>query len=367
MKKVLWVDIYPSPYRVDFYNQLGKYCDLTVVFEKATSHERDKSWANYKFETFKGIILKSKKIYKTHVFCPEVKKYLSSGEYDQILVGYIHSLTALYSMRYMKRKKIPFTFEGDGGFPGSGKGFKERLKKSLISAAEEWYSSSKLFDEYCLLYGAKKDKVYRYHFSSYHDEDVLEKPLTKEEKLEIREKLGIKEEKVILSVGRFIYCKGYDLMLPACAALGGNVGVYIVGGEPTEEYLELVKKHNLKNVHFVSFLSKEEVAEYYKMADLFALATRDDTWGLVVNESMAYGLPVITTSGAVAGTELVNDETGKLIPPNDGEALEKAMVELIENDELREPMAEKCLETARKYTIEKMVEDHVKLMGLKKD
>ena len=40
--KVLFLANVPSPYRVDFFNELGKYCDLTVLFEKATS-ERERS------------------------------------------------------------------------------------------------------------------------------------------------------------------------------------------------------------------------------------------------------------------------------------------------------------------------------------
>ena len=41
---ILWLTNIPSPYRVNFFNELGKYCDLTVLFEKKASDERDKSW-----------------------------------------------------------------------------------------------------------------------------------------------------------------------------------------------------------------------------------------------------------------------------------------------------------------------------------
>ena len=60
--KLLFLSNVPSPYRVDFFNELGKYCDLTVLFEKTTSDERDESWKKYQFNTFRGIFLRGKTI-----------------------------------------------------------------------------------------------------------------------------------------------------------------------------------------------------------------------------------------------------------------------------------------------------------------
>ena len=60
--KVLFITNVPSPYRVEFFNELGKYLNLTVIFEKSTSDERDSSWNNYAFENFEGIVLKGIKI-----------------------------------------------------------------------------------------------------------------------------------------------------------------------------------------------------------------------------------------------------------------------------------------------------------------
>ena len=47
MMKILWLTNIPSPYRVKFFNELGTKCDLTVVFEKRSSSERDESWKKF--------------------------------------------------------------------------------------------------------------------------------------------------------------------------------------------------------------------------------------------------------------------------------------------------------------------------------
>ena len=101
---------------------------------------------------------------------------------------------------------------------------------------------------------------------------------------------------MILAVGQFIHRKGFDVLLQAARTMDKNIGIYIVGGKPTEEYLQIQKENNLTQIHFEGFKTKEELAMYFKAADIFVHPTREDIWGLVINESMAYGLPVVTLS-----------------------------------------------------------------------
>ncbi|MDO5425085.1 MAG: glycosyltransferase, partial [Eubacteriales bacterium] len=110
-----------------------------------------------------------------------------------------------------------------------------------------------------------------------------------------KEKIGIHEKKIVLAVGQYIYRKGFDILLKASEMLDSDIGIYIIGGEPTKEYLQIIENYGLHNVHFAGFMNKKELSDYYKAADLFVLPTREDVWGLVINEALAYGLPIITT------------------------------------------------------------------------
>lgn len=118
----------------------------------------------------------------------------------------------------------------------------------------------------------------------------------------------------------------------------------------------------MKNVHFVGFGSKDILTEYYKAADLFVLPTREDTWGLVINEAISFGLPVITTGRCVAGTELVHcGENGYIVPVNDSIALGERIMEVLSNSELCSRVSQRSLEIANKYTIENMAAEHMRL------
>jgi len=363
--KVLWLTNIPSPYRVDFFNELGKHCELTVLFEKGKSDERHDSWNNYEFKNFNGIILEGKSYSVDKAICFNVIKYLKKNKYDEIVVSNLGTITGIIAIEYMKLMKIKYSIETDGGFAKSGKGIKERYKKHLIKNAQRYFSTSKANDEYYLTYGAKKDNIVRYPFTSLKTQDIIPCILNRKEKLAIKQKLGIKEDKIILSVGQFIHRKGYDVLLEAVKEIDKAIGIYIIGGKATNEYIDIKEKYNLTNVHFVDFKTKNEISQYYSIADIFVLPTREDIWGLVINEAMAYGLPVVTTDKCIAGLELVkNEENGYIVPVEDCIKLHDAMNNLINNEQLASKIQFNNLEKIKKYTIEEMAKVHIRLWGV---
>jgi glycosyltransferase involved in cell wall biosynthesis len=151
--------------------------------------------------------------------------------------------------------------------------------------------------------------------------------------------------------------------LNAVKDLDEDVAIVFVGGEPTQEYIDVKEKYNLRNVYFVGFKSKNELTEYYKAADLFILPTREDIWGLVINEAMACGLPVITTNKCIAGLELIDDnENGFIVPVDDSCALAEK-INVINNDKnLRRTMTLNNLRKIKFYTIESMAITHLDII-----
>lgn len=353
--RVLFQTNIPSPYRVDFFNELGKYCELTVLFESRSAKDRDVAWAADKVKNFTPIFLKGKRVGKAEAICPGVIKYLSKKKYDIIVIGFFSSPTGMMAIEHMRIHHIPFILSSDGGMIKDDVGIRRKIKQHFIGAASTWFSTGKTTTEYFTYYGADPKCVYVYPFTSVKEKDILERPLTSDEKQEYKNLVGMKERKNILSVGQFIHRKGYDILLKACKSLDDSVGVYIVGGKPTDEFLKLKEDMDLRYVHFIDFMTKDKLANYYKAADLFVLPTREDIWGLVVNEAMAYGLPVITTDKCVAGIEMVKDGiNGRIVPAENVDVLAKTIKETLEQN------MSGALETAKNYSIEKMAEAHIK-------
>ena len=356
--KVLFMVNIPAPYRVDFFNELGKTCDLTVTFEGHTATDRNEKWKNETMDHFTPVFLKGTRTTSESFFCPGIIKILRQ-KWDIIVLGGYSSPTAMLAIQYLRLKKIPFYIEADGGFVQNDSGWKYKIKKHFLSGAAGWFSTGKATTEYLTHYGAREKDCFVYPLSSIKKEDIIsETELRRKE--EYKEKIGVKDKPVALFVGQFIPRKGVDVLLQAVEKLSSRAEIFIIGGgEKAEEYKQMAAQKHLNGVHFVDFLTKPELAVYYKAADIFVFPTREDIWGLVINEAMAYGLPVITTDRCVAGLELIeNGVNGYLIPSEDSATL-AAKMDLLLSD------TEKCVEITKNnlkkisfYTIENMAKIH---------
>lgn len=365
MKSVLYVVNIPSPYRVDFFNELGKYCKLTVIFERKKSYERDETWNKYEFDNFRAIFLNGYKIKNFSSLNLNVLPYLDNNKNSVVVLGNYSTPTGIAAITYLKSKKIPFIISVDGGLINyEESNFKRSLKIKLISSATSWLSTGKATNEYLNYYGANEERTHIYPFTTMKKKHIIDKPLSTSEKEKLRNELHIPYNNMVLSVGQFIPRKGFDVLIKAAKKFKEDTGVYIIGGEPTKEYNELIKQHDINNVHFLSFLEYEELNKYYLSADAFVFPTREDVWGLVINEAMANGLPVITTSSCVAGLEMIDKGiNGYLVRKDDVDQLVEKTNRVLENIELKEKMAKNNLNRANEYTIENMAKTTYKVLS----
>ncbi len=367
MISVLFITNVPSPYRVDFFNELGKLCDLTVVFDKNTSDERDESWCNSRFINFKGLVLKGISINTDTAICPGIIKVLKHNTYDCIINANCYSPTGMMAVAYCKFKHIEFFNEADGGFPKSGKGLKETLKRKITSAATGCFSTSDSLDTYYEFYGVDRSSIYRYPFSSLWKNELLPITTTTLQRSDLRNKYreinNIPDRKIILAVGQFIYRKGFDVLIKSMSLLPNDYYLFIIGGKK-ETYFELITELGLENVECIDFLHKEKLREYYFAADLFVLPTREDIWGLVVNEAMACGLPIITTTKCIAGLELVeNGANGYLVDPDKPQELATLIKDILSDEVTKNRMEIESIRRIQGYTIEEMAKRHMEIIS----
>jgi len=361
MKRILFITNLPTPYRVDFYSELGKHSDLTVIFEGKRPGDLTFNWNDDKITTFKPIYLNESLNEKK--VDTSILKHLDNKKYDAIIISCYYTYTQTFALLYMKLKGIKYYFETDGGMISYGeKNIVKKVKRFLIGGAQAYFSPSKGSDEYLNYYNAPAEKINRYPFTSLSETDILNNALTKAAKKEFKQKLGITEDKIVITIGQFIHRKGFDVLLKSCEFIDKSVGVYIIGGKPTDEYLEMKQKLALSNVNFVGFKSKNEIEEWLMAADVFVLPTREDIWGLVINEAMGFGLPVVTTDKCVAGVELIKDREC-IVPVEDVEALYKIINNILHNDEYAIKISNNNLASIRNNTFQNMATAHLNVIN----
>lgn len=339
---------------------------MRVVFLECPSEQMHRStqWFREDYTDFEAIFPKKRiPLPKGHFLCPELLSLLRE-DYDEIIFGGYSDAAIPPAMAYLKLRRKPYIIEIDGGMVSEESWLKYRIKHFLLSSADSWYSSGHYSDRYLVHYGADPAKIRHYPFTSLKNKDIdlpLDKHEFEERKKDLRTKLAIPESKMVLTVGQFIPRKGFDVLLNAALEMDPSVGIYIVGGTAPQEYLDFVQSHALTNVHFIGFQPKEELKEYYRAADIFVLPTREDMWGLVINEAIANGLPVITTEKCVAGHELIEEgKNGFLVPVDDPSAIAEAIRKVVDLDAYE--MRKRSLEIAKEYTIENMAEAHLRAL-----
>ena len=176
-----------------------------------------------------------------------------------------------------------------------------------------------------------------------------------EEVKRIRERYG---ERLIVSVGRLVYYKGFEHLIRAMLQLKGRL--LLVGGGPLRAQLEnLAAGLGISDkVVFLGEMQNAAVVPYYHAADLFVLPSvaRSEAFGIVQIEAMAAGLPVVNTrldSGVPYVS--VHDETGFTVPPGSPEALTDAINRLLDDPELRKSFGRAGVRRAkREFSLETM-------------
>lgn len=358
--RVFWLTNIPSPYRVDFFNELGKYCDLTVLFERRSSTHRGQTWDTFEARGFRAKFLHGVHYSSSASVSPGVLVHLVGHRHDHVVVSNFSSVTGALAVLFLRGMGTTYHLESDGAFVGPTTGLRAWLKRLILPGAAGYFSTAAEHDQYYISHGAPPDRIIRYPFTSIRRAEVRDRPPTEAEQAAARQDLGITERRVVLSIGQFVHRKGFDVLLNACASLPDDVGVYVVGGEPSEEYIQLVVRLGLTRVHFKGFQPREVLHRWFESADVFVLPTREDIWGLVVNESLALGLPVVTTDRCIAGLELVQPGvTGEIVPVDNAVALSEALRGILEDSSRRAQMRTAALARMRSHTLEDMVKAHL--------
>lgn len=166
-------------------------------------------------------------------------------------------------------------------------------------------------------------------------------------------------ERLILSVGRLVYYKGFEYLIRAMASVKGRL--LIIGDGPLRRKLQQDAREAgvADRVSFLGEVQNEDTIPYYQAADVFALASiaRSEAFGIVQIEAMACGKPVVNTR-LDSGVPFVSldDVTGLTATPRDSEALAAAINRLLDDPSLRARYGEAARRRAREeFSLEVMM------------
>jgi len=323
-----------APYRVSVYRGLSKRFEVSVFLSGSEGNR--KSWDQVQ-EKLHDIRLK--RVWGFSLAMPRRgRKGLFDYWYLHVNPGYLTELVrvapdavvsnemgfrSLMALLYTKvfRKPLWVWWGGTLHTERSIGLVKSYWRKVFVHFVPRWISYGKTSTEYLLHLGIARERILE--IQNCVGETLFSRP--------IPPAFAFSPRPVLLYVGQLIERKGVDLLLESAARVqnkGRTFTLVLVGDGPEKERLERkVLTLGLRHVRFLPPRKPEEMPAVYRSADALVFPTLEDVWGLVVNEALWSGIPVISSIYAGCTQEIVPPENrfDPLNPEDFDAALERAI------------------------------------------
>ena len=356
--KVFWLFNHPAPYKINLFNELGKHVDLTAMFIRDQEADKKASFYNAEAKNFKAIYCHAspKGEYGSNDNAP--RDHLKNNHYDVVVLNGYRSFTQAKVISYCKKHKIPYIFYINGGIaPGRENPIKKAIKTHYIKGASAYLCPDERSKKYLIHYGAPSESISLYPYSTVFEEKVLERPLSKEKKMELRKQFGLSEGILYASCGYFIERKNFLGLLDVYAKLKKESSLILIGGGEQQKAIEeKIKERNLTNVKILPFMEHNRLLQVFSCCDALLFLSKEDIYGHVVEEAFSQGLPVMSSDRVNGALHLIEDGIdGRIVSLDDEEGILKAM-----EDILNPAFPEKALLKARENTIEATARHHIR-------
>ena len=334
-RRVLFLTVMPSPYQRELFYALHLDGRLEIRVLYCASGAFDRNWSIPPLHAYEKILSGTtvSVLGPSARLNPTIVKALSRESADLVVVSDYSALTVQIAMRYLNLRRTPWVFWGEA--PGLrsrgrlGDFLRRQLQYPIANGAAA-----------IAAIGSNAAEVYQRLFPSIW---VLSIPyfcdLTKF-RIAAKERWTRSKETVdVLFSGQLIERKGVDVLIQAFTQVSHRIPelrLQLLGTGPAFLSLAKLVPLELQNrVQFLGFQQPDALPKIFATADTFVLPSRHDGWGVVVNEALGAGLPIIV-SDRVGARDLVKHGCNGLITrAGDIDSLASALLRLGQSRELR--------------------------------
>lgn len=351
-----------APYRIPVFNALARNpdIDLRVIF-LAETDPSIRQWKIYAEEMqFAYEVLPSwrTRFSKYHLLLNQkVADALRKADPHAIVCGGYNYLASWQSLRWARRNHVPFLLwcESTANDQRGGHRMTESLKKSFFDKCDGCIVPGTSAREYVRQMGVSTDNIYEAPNAVDNQLFADRAEYARHNSATVRARLNL-PSRYFLFAGRLVKSKGVLELWEAYGSLKedlrSRIGLVFAGDGPIRAELESIARAiSPGSLTFTGFVHRDELASYYALAECLVFPTHSDPWGLVVNEAMACGLPVICGQSAGCAADLVK-ANGRIVDPRNIDQLAQAMEEVATNASLRLSMSCESLRIIRSYSPE---------------
>jgi len=364
-----------SPYRIPLFNVLARdpNVDLHVIF-LAETDPRLRQWKVYKEEirfSYEVLPAWRKQVRGCKVLLNVgITRALRRAGPDLVLCGGYSYPASWQALFWARTNSVPFVLwsESNRQDMRGGHSFVELLKRAFLRECSGFVVPGRSAAQYLLDHGVKRPDIFTAVNAVDNDLFCSAAARARQSGAELRNKFGLPDRYVLYS-GRLVRQKGVFELLAAYAKLESGLreqmGLVFVGDGLCRSLLEERSESISPGVvKFTGFVQREHLPIYYALAETLILPTYTDTWGLVVNEAMACGLPVILSQAAGCAADLATEGwNGYLVDPTDVNLLSQRIGSLAMQPELRASMSMNSRKRIQNYSPEEWSEGVVHMLA----
>ncbi len=342
---------HPIQYQAPLFRALAQQLDLTVFFaHRQTPEEQSKAGFNVDFDWDVDLLAGyDHQFLNNRARRPDVSRFtgcdtpqivdeIRQGGFDAFLVTGWYLKSHWQAIHACRKYHVPVMVRGDSQLGSPRSSLKQWLKKMLypllLSKFDACLYVGQRNREYLEYYGVTSEKL----FFSPHcvDNDWFLSRSKKSNCREFRENNGIATDtKCVLFVGKILESKRPLDMAKALKIIldrGNDVcGIFAGDGPLISATKEYGKKNEVPLV-FLGFQNQSELPEVYANAECLVLPSEGETWGLVVNEALACGTPVVVSDAVGCAPDLVGSRsTGEIYPVGDVESLADSLESVLKD------------------------------------
>lgn len=351
-----------SPYRIPLFNALARHedVDLYVIFLAETDPGL-RQWLVYREELkFSYRVLPS---WRKHIgrynwlLNRGLGSALTDAAPDAILCGGYNYVASWQALLWAKSHNVPFLLWSESHIQELRRNHAlvEFLKSEFLGQCSGFVVPGRSAREYLRARKIEDESIFTAPNAVDNDLFARAAAAAQRNAATLRREVDL-PSRYFLFVGRLVREKGVFELLAAYAKLDGSlrrqIGLVFVGDGAARRHLEeQASAISPGSIRFAGFAQREQLGTYYALADILVMPTYSDTWGLVVNEAMACGLPIALSRVAGCAADLVKENwNGLLVPPADVSSLSAAMQTLANQPDLRAKMSANSMQLISRYS-----------------
>ena len=297
-----------------------------------------------------------------HIIAPRIGNVVRRGGYDAIILHGHQYAADLIAFVAAKSSGVPILMHCETHLG---------LRRSPVRAGLRFVGLSMLYNAcdgalaigtsnfaYHRALGLPEDKISLFPYTVDNERFAAASVLAASERDALRDELGVsRDHPVILYASKLERRKHPDDLLRAARRLAGEgveFSLVIAGsGEMGPELAALAAEPGGPRVVFPGFINQAQMPKLFGACDVFVLPSHDEPWGLIINEAMCAGLPIVTTTEVGCAPDLIRPgENGALFEVGDIEQLVQALRPLLRNSDLRRQMGARSREIISGWSYE---------------